>query len=100
MILPENCFRTQFVHRDHVIILPRPFEEVFFSYPGSQHDGSVLLENSLLLLLESRDSEPVDVQPSLWRSEEPEDEDAHTHRGSFRCILNMYSQNTLDGIKL
>lgn len=35
------------------------------SHSGSQHDGSVLLKPTLLLLLVTRDSEAVDLQTSL-----------------------------------
>lgn len=34
-------------------------------YSGSQHDGSVLLKNTLLLLFIAGDSKPMDIETSL-----------------------------------
>lgn len=38
------------------------------AHSGSQHDRSVLLKHPLLLLLEARDAEPMDLEARLERS--------------------------------
>lgn len=61
--------------------MSRPWESVQQIYSGasahsgSQHDRSVLLEHSLLLLLKARDSETMDLEASLKRSDKWTSED-------------------------